>query len=326
MAAPLDPAIAAFFDALLSPDNAVRQRAEAQKDAVARDNPAALIAQLAAALAQAPLPAHRALAAVLMRRVVGRDTLGRPGRTWETLAPAAREQLKAGMLQAFQAEPVADVRKKICHAVAELATVAAAADGGADWPALLPAVFAMSGDAADPARREASLFMFTTLTEFTGDRLIAPHCAQLQGILGGLIVDSAPAVAVAALKACCAMIAMLKDDTKRNGFQAFVPRAWAAARPARPARSPSACAPRAPLVCALRARPSCAAPNRIQPRAAPRHSHQRLLHPVLHRDDQGARDDAAGRQREQERGGRVRGAQGAHRRGAGPPGRHAAAH
>lgn len=224
MAAALDPAIAAFFDALLSADNAVRQRAEAQKDQIARENPAALIAQLAAALAQAPQPAHRAMAAVLMRRVVGRDTLGRPNHTWQSLAPAAREQLKAGMLQAFLNEPVPDVRKKVCHAVAELATVAAVAEGGSDWPALLPAVFAMSGDAADPARREASLFMFTTLTEFTGDNVIAPHCAQLQGILGTLIVDPAPAVAVAAVKACCAMISMLKDDTKRNGFQAFVPR------------------------------------------------------------------------------------------------------
>ena len=178
MAAALDPAIAAFFDALLSADNAVRQRAEAQKDQIARENPAALIAQLAAALAQAPQPAHRAMAAVLMRRVVGRDTLGRPNHTWQSLAPAAREQLKAGMLQAFLNEPVPDVRKKVCHAVAELATVAAVAEGGSDWPALLPAVFAMSGDAADAARREASLFMFTTLTEFTGDNVIAPHCLR----------------------------------------------------------------------------------------------------------------------------------------------------
>jgi hypothetical protein len=216
------PDATAFLDALLSPDNAARAGAEAQLEAVKRDNPAALVALLQQALAQAPRPEHRALAAVLMRRSVGRDTLGRTGQAWAALAAPAREALKASMLQAFVSEPVPDVRKKVCHAVAELATVAAVAPGGADWPALLPAVFSLS-DNADPARREAGLFMFMTLTEFTGDVVIAPHCAQLQGILGRHIVDAEPAVAVAALKACCAMICMLSDDAQRNGFQAFVP-------------------------------------------------------------------------------------------------------
>jgi len=220
MAAP-DPS--AFLDALLSPDNAARKGAEAQLEAVKRDNPAALVAMLQQALAQAPRAEHRALAAVLLRRTVGRDTNGKSSEgVWAGLAPAAREAVKATVLQAFVTEPVPDVLKKVCHAVAELATVAATEPGGADWPALLPAVFSLSGN-ADPARREAGLFMFTTLTEFTGDVVIAPHCAQLQGILGGLLVDAAPGVAVAALKACCAMICSLSDDAQRNGFQGFVP-------------------------------------------------------------------------------------------------------
>lgn len=310
MAAPaLDPSVEAFFNALLSDNDAVRKQAEASKEAVLQSNPAALVGQLAAALTQAPNKHHRALAAVLMRRTVDRS-----GTVWRALAPPAQAALKAGMLQAFVAEPEEDVRKKVCHAVAELAACASKEAGAADWPELLPAVFSMCADAAQPARRAASLFMFTSLTEFTGDRIIAPHCAQLQQILAGLIVDPVLPVAVGALKACCKMITSLEDEAQRNGFQASVPGECATAAasgggerrpPDRPLPLPQRNGPLSPYA------PLTPTPH---PTPFPPHS-----------DDQGARDDAerrAGRGRDP----RMRGAAGAHLGRSGAPARHAAPH
>ena len=119
-----DVGVGAFLDALLSADNDVRNRAEAARDAALRSEAGArqLVAQLAGSALSDPSPARRSTAAVVLRRTVQRD-----GRVWELLDAATQGGLKATLLRAFLAEAAPDVQRKVAHAIAELACVAAVA-------------------------------------------------------------------------------------------------------------------------------------------------------------------------------------------------------
>jgi hypothetical protein len=219
-----DVGVGAFLDALLSADNDVRNRAEAARDAALRSEAGArqLVAQLAGSALSDPSPARRSTAAVVLRRTVQRD-----GRVWELLDAATQGGLKATLLRAFLAEAAPDVQRKVAHAIAELACVAAVAPDGAPpgaepWPELMQAVLTMSQDGASAQRREAALFMLSALLDFSSTRIVggAAHRAPLLALLARLLGDTAPAVSGAALRACCTLIKELDDD---NALAAFVP-------------------------------------------------------------------------------------------------------
>ena len=203
-----------LLDGLMSSDNSTRSEAERAKDGIVASNAPNFIGQIASVMSSSTNVAHRSLAAVLIRRTFNKDI-------WGQFPHDMRAGMKSLLLSCFLGESDGGVRRKICHALADVAAVVAG-EGAKDWPELLPAIFTLSSD-ANEARREASLFMFTALIDFTGDQIITPHTVQLQGILARLLVDPSLPVSVAALKAVCTMINTLDDDESRAGFKAFVP-------------------------------------------------------------------------------------------------------
>ena len=203
-----------LLDALMSSDNSTRSEAERVKDGIVAANAPNFIGQIATVMSSSTNLAHRSLAAVLIRRTFNKDI-------WAQFPQETRTGMKRLLLSCFVGESDGGVRRKICHALADVAAIVAG-EGAKDWPELLPAIFTLCSD-ANESRREASLFMFTALIDFTGDQIITPHVVQLQGILATLLVDPSLTVSVAALKAVCTMINTLDDDESRAGFKTFVP-------------------------------------------------------------------------------------------------------
>ena len=156
-----------------------------------------------------------------MSAVLLRKFLVRAEGTWPKLAPATHAGVKAGLLHALAGETAASVRNKLGHALAEVAAQAAG-EGAAGWPELLPGIFALAA-APVPAQREAALLAFTAVVQYTGSEVVQAHAATLLGILTSLLSDSASAVAVAALKATCAVIETLESDAARDVYKSLVP-------------------------------------------------------------------------------------------------------
>jgi hypothetical protein len=69
----------------------------------------------------------------------------------------------------------------------------------AQWPELLPAVFALAASPAAPVRA-AALTAFTSIVEYVGHDGIGPHAATLGHMLPPLLGDADALVGVAALK------------------------------------------------------------------------------------------------------------------------------
>jgi hypothetical protein len=210
----MSSSIEQLFDALLSSDNYIRSSAEKAKDSALSANAPMFIGQIATLMSSSKNAAHRALAAVLIRKMFNKLI-------WNSFPQDMREGWKTLLLNCFLGEVDGGVRRKISHTLADVAAIVAG-EGAKDWPELLPAIFRLCSD-SDESRREASLFMFTSLIDFTGDTIITPHAAQLQSILAGLLVDPSLTISVAALKAVCTMINSLEDEGSRAGFKAFVP-------------------------------------------------------------------------------------------------------
>jgi hypothetical protein len=162
-----------------------------------------------------PSEAHRALANVLLRKLLTKLE------TWTALGPAAQAAVRDGLLAALTGEPTNHVRHKACHAIAEVA-VKCAGPGAAQWPELLPRIFTLAS-APEPRRRESALYLFTRLGEYAGDVLLVPHAEQLRGLLGGLLADADNGVRIAALKGAVALAASIPDDGLRNSYQALIP-------------------------------------------------------------------------------------------------------
>jgi hypothetical protein len=163
-----------------------------------------------------PSEALRSMSAVLVRKF-----LTRAEGTWPKLTAATHAGVKAGLLHALAGESSASVRSKIGHALAEVAAQAAG-EGAIGWPELLPGIFALAA-APVPAQREAALLAFTAVVQYTGSQVIESHAATLLSILTTLLSDSAPTVAVAALKATCAVIETLESDDARDVYKSLVP-------------------------------------------------------------------------------------------------------
>ncbi len=160
---------------------------------------------------------RRALAAVLLRK-----SLGEPG--FATLPPPTLAELKVSLLRMLGTEPVASVRRKVCHVIA---TVASAGGGFTSWPELLPAVFTIAHD-ANPSAREMALFLFRTLVVDAGPAALLPHAAQLKGLLSTLLSDPVPRVAIEALQGATAMITTIEDDAARAPYLELMPHILAA--------------------------------------------------------------------------------------------------
>jgi len=82
---------------------------------------------------------------------------------------------KGTLLQAVQAETEPMVIRRLCHAVAEVATQTLSDPG---WAELMPTVFSMV-KSGEPGRRSSAMFLFNKIAEYCDDvrRLVGELCA-----------------------------------------------------------------------------------------------------------------------------------------------------
>lgn len=202
---------AVLVAALAATDDATRKPAEASYEQLQRESPQALVAQLVQLVRAAPDEPTRAFASVLLRRVV------EPKRgVYALLDAAAQQELKAQLLVAVGTEPVAHVRRKLCHTVAELAAMGSAAEQ--PWPELFASVVALSAH-GDAAFRESAFVLVAALADSVG-RELAPHKESFLTLFTNALNDARGEVQIASLKAAAAFLVTLEKahDIDMFGF------------------------------------------------------------------------------------------------------------
>ena len=166
-----------------------------------------------------PDEGRRGIAAVMLRRLFERS--GEGAAAWGRLPLEAQASVKDGLMGALANEANSNVLRKLCHAIAEIALVAAG-PGGSSWPELLPRVFGLA-QSPNPRTRETAIVLFGKLAEYAGNTLLVPHAATLHGLLPPLLSDADNAVRIAALSAIIALLSCIEDDGVRAPFQGLLP-------------------------------------------------------------------------------------------------------
>eukprot|EP00937_MAST-01D_sp_MAST-1D-sp2_P008231 g8231.t1 len=166
--------LGAVLNALLSPDNAARNAAEAAYNQALEGQLPSVAQGLLQTVRSAPDEVHRTLAAVLIRRAIGPFS----GR-WQKLDAATQRAVQTELLAALAAETRPHLARKLCLAAAGLTS----SDGGSAWPELVQfAVTAAQAPAEQPLRREVGYLLLGKIGEFNFE-MLAPHMAPLQPLL-----------------------------------------------------------------------------------------------------------------------------------------------
>ncbi|CAI7740685.1 unnamed protein product [Closterium sp. NIES-54] len=200
---------------LLSPSNDDRGEAERIFN-LCKQQPDALVLRLVAALQSSAAGADvRTIGAVLLRRVITKDSVS----LWPQLSPATQATVKTELLASVQREPTKAIWKKLCDTIAELA--AGIVESGT-WPELLPFMF-QCVSSADDRLKEASLLIFAQLVHFFQSQL-KPHLPTLHNVLLQCLSQSAnPDVRIAALKAAANFVEALETPEELTQFQDLLP-------------------------------------------------------------------------------------------------------
>ncbi|KAE9039847.1 Importin-5 [Phytophthora rubi] len=203
----------ALVGALMSNDNATRKQAEASYEAFKAEQPQTLVANLVQLLRAAPEPEARAFAPVLLRPL-----LEVKAGVYAQLDAAAQATLKAQLLEAVASEPVAHIRRKLGHLIAELAAISEKYEQA--WPELLNAVSALTTH-ADALLRVTAFDLLAKLAEYVGD-LLAPHKESFLTLFTNALNDASGEVQIAALKAASAFLLTLEDKQELSAFAIIV--------------------------------------------------------------------------------------------------------
>uniref|UniRef100_A0A1J3DTI8 Importin-5 n=1 Tax=Noccaea caerulescens TaxID=107243 RepID=A0A1J3DTI8_NOCCA len=201
---------------LMSSSNEQRSAAETLFNLAKQSNPDTLALKLAHLLQLSPHPEARAMAAVLLRKLLTRDD----AYLWPRLSLSTQSSLKSSMLSCIQREEAKSISKKICDTVSELASGILPENG---WPELLPFVFqCVSSDS--PKLQESAFLVLAQLSQYVGETL-TPHIKHLHGIfLQCLSSNSASSdVKIAALNAVISFVQCLSNSTERDRFQDVLP-------------------------------------------------------------------------------------------------------
>lgn len=203
----------ALVAALMSNDNAARKQAEEAYAQYKSENPQALVLQLVQLLRTGEDAEARAFAPVLLRPL-----LEVKAGVYEKLNAQAQLTLKAQLLEAVAAEPVAHIRRKIGHLIAELASVSQ--KFGQPWPELLAAVSALTTH-ADPQLRETAFDLLAKLSEYVGE-LLAPHKESFLALFSSALNDASGEVQIAALKASASFLLTLEERQELVAFAIII--------------------------------------------------------------------------------------------------------
>ncbi|KAI4386303.1 hypothetical protein MLD38_004244 [Melastoma candidum] len=205
---------------LMSSSNDQRSAAESLFNLAKQSDPNSLSLKLAHLLINSSSPDLRAMAAVLLRKLLTRDD----SYVYPRLSPHSQSVIKSILLTALQREELKTIVKKLCDTVSELASGILADNG---WPELLPFMFqCVSSDS--PKLQEAAFLIFAQLAQYIGDILV-PYIKELHGVfakcLGGPNRGGAASgdVKIAALNAVINFIQCLSSSSDRDRFQDLLP-------------------------------------------------------------------------------------------------------
>ncbi|CAH0481429.1 unnamed protein product [Peronospora belbahrii] len=203
----------ALVAALVSNDNATRKQAEASYEAFKAEQPQALVINLVQLLRTASDPEARAFAPVLLRQLLEAKT-----GVYTRLDTDAQAILKVQLLEALVTEPIAHVRRKLGHLIAELAVVSEKYEQA--WPELLNVVSALTTN-ADALLRVTAFDLLAKLAEYVSD-LLVPHKESFLTLFTNSLNDANGEVQIASLKAASAFLLTLEDKQELLAFAIIV--------------------------------------------------------------------------------------------------------
>ncbi|MBA0867724.1 hypothetical protein Goshw_003344, partial [Gossypium schwendimanii] len=199
----------------MSSSNEQRSHAEALFNLCKQSDPDALCLRLAHLLQVCTQPEIRAMAAILLRKLLTRDD----SYIWPRLNISTQSSLKSVLLSQIQVETTKNLSKKLCDTVAELASSILPENG---WPELLPFMFqCVSSDS--PKLQESAFLIFAQLSQYIGD-VLTPFIKDLHTVFLRCLSESSNAdVKIAALNAVINFIQCLTSSSDRDRFQDLLP-------------------------------------------------------------------------------------------------------
>ncbi|XP_072990943.1 uncharacterized protein [Typha latifolia] len=212
---------------LMSSSNEQRSHAESLFHLCRDQQPDALALKLAHLLHSSPSLELRAMAAVLLRKLLTHSSSSSSSSSsdaelfWPRLNPSIQSTLKSLLLSAVEREATKSIAKKLCDTVSELAASLLPDEA---WPELLPFMFRAVTAPDSPAfLQESSLLIFSQLAQYIGDTLL-PHLPTLHTLLFSCLSTSASAdVRIAALSAAINLVQCLPSSSDRDRFQDLLP-------------------------------------------------------------------------------------------------------
>ncbi|KAL9274571.1 Importin-5-like protein [Drosera capensis] len=207
---------------LMSTSNDQRSHAESIFNLAKQSSPDALSLKLLHLLASSPHLEARAMAAVLLRRILTRSSSSDDDANrflWPRLTADTQSAIKSMLLVSVQREEAKSIAKKLCDTVSELASGIVPEN---NWPELLPFMFQCVS--SENARLQESAFLiFAQLSQFIGE-LLVPYVKELHGVFMNCLMNSSSAdVRIAALNAVISFIQCLSSSGDRDRFQDLLP-------------------------------------------------------------------------------------------------------
>ncbi|DAZ95523.1 TPA: hypothetical protein N0F65_001862 [Lagenidium giganteum] len=203
----------ALVAALSSNDNNTRKYAEEAYVSLQKDQPQTLVLQLLHLIRSVEDQMVRAFAPVMLRRV-----LEAKSGVYANLDAASQNTVKVQLLEAMAAEPVAHIRRKLAHVVAEVAAVSQQMQQ--PWPELLEFTSALTNH-QDQSLRETAFDLIAKLAEYVGE-ILAPHKESFLTLFTNSLNDANGAVQVASLKASASFLMTLDQRDEITAFGVII--------------------------------------------------------------------------------------------------------
>ncbi|EQC29287.1 hypothetical protein SDRG_12955 [Saprolegnia diclina VS20] len=199
---------------LMSPDNSVRNVAEATFEGMKADSDGTLL-HLLQVIRSPASDDVRGLAAVLLRRVLLRDEVS----LWCNASDATQHSVKNDLLQVLTHEANPSIRRKLCDTVGELAS--SILEEG-EWDELLPCMFHWI-TSANVAHRESALRVFEMISLFIATAMSDYFDTTIRQLFETCLIDPAGHVALHALRALGMLILSIDELDERDRFQPLLP-------------------------------------------------------------------------------------------------------
>jgi len=217
----MDAQLAQLCELLGSTDKATRQQAESHYVQYRATNLNQLLRSLLHIVRTYPAPASplaKAMACILLRQLFDPNVQGGVNAAGAAVDPTALQELRHGLVEAVTNEPEPEFRRKLCHALAQ---VAATLPPDSAWHELLQLTAQLMG-AGTAEHRETGYELLDKLAEYRAVMLI-PFADQLPPmLLAGLQDATSSPVRLAALKATCSVVLEIGPGGGHILFQPLV--------------------------------------------------------------------------------------------------------